>query len=146
MTIAAEFPTKVVNGKLPAGVLHSLMDAAAKLDGKAVIISIKEPKRIRSNNQNSYYFGVVVKAVTKMFRDAGNYVDEDEVHEFLKMHVGKLSQNVVTPDGEILKAPASSKRLSTMEFEVYLEKIRAWAAEYGCSIPLPHEILTTEDK
>jgi ribosomal protein L14 len=142
MTVAAEFLARVTGGKLPTHVYQDIARVAEKFDGKVLVVSVKERKRQRSLSQNSYYFGVVVKSITRMFREAGNYVDEDEVHEFLKQHVGKLSQNVVTPDGEVLKVPASTKRLSTMDFELYLDKVRAWAAELGCMIPLPNETLT----
>jgi hypothetical protein len=77
----------------------------------------------------------------QMFRDAGNYVDAEDVHGFLKEHVGKLSRVIVTPDREVVKAPGSTTKLSTQEFEVYLEKIRAWAAGYGCVIALPNEAI-----
>jgi len=48
----------------------------------------------------------------------------------------------VSPDGEVMKSLGSTTKLSTQEFEVYMENVRAWAAEYGCEIPLPNEDLT----
>ena len=30
--------------------------------------------------------------------------------------------------------------LSTLEFENYIQRIRAWAAEFGCDIPEPNEV------
>lgn len=146
MTGGLSIPARITDGKLPARVFQELTRLAKRFEGKTLVIEVREQKRRRSSNQNAYYFGVVVKLVAQMFRDAGNWVDEDEVHEFLKQHVGKLSQNVVTPDGEVLKVPASTKRLSTMDFEVYLDRIRTWAAEYGCMIPLPNEPFPTEAK
>lgn len=146
MTIVLSLPVRVTDGKLPDRVFNELARVAGRFEGKTLVVEVREQKRRRSTSQNAFYWSVVVKAVTQMFRDAGNWVDEDEVHEFLKNHVGKLSQNVVTPDGEVLKVPASTKRLSTIDFELYLDRIRAWAAEYGCQIPLPHEQLTPEAK
>jgi hypothetical protein len=109
------------------------------MDGKHLVLSLKEQKRKRSLNQNAYYWSVVVEAVTRMFREHGNYVDPEETHEFLKLRVGKLSRVIVTPDGEVVKSLGSTAKLSKMEFEAYLEQVRAWAAQWGCLIPLPNE-------
>lgn len=141
MANCLEIPFKAERGKIPASVLQRLAEAVAALEGKRLILALKEQKRKRSLNQNAYYWSVVVPAVTQMFREHGNYVDDEEVHEFLKMRVGKLAQVYVTPDGEVLKGPGSTAKLSTMEFEVYLEQVRAWAAGLGVAIPLPNETI-----
>ncbi len=135
----AEVTCKVSSGSLSESDLQSLAVAIKAYDGKFVTITVRERKRRRSTDANRYYWGVVVPAVTAMFRDAGNNVDDDDVHLFLKLRVGKLSQNIVTPDGEVIKSIRSTKNLTTSEFQDYLAKIMAWAAELGCEIPLPHE-------
>jgi hypothetical protein len=139
MSDVLEIPFLATDGRIPSLVWERLAGAVSRLPGKRFIITLKEQKRKRSVNQNAYYWGVVVAAITQMFRDAGNYVDGEDVHEFLKLRVAKLSRMIVTPDGEVHKSLGSTTKLSTMEFEVYLERVRAWAAEYGCIIPLPNE-------
>lgn len=134
-----EIPFKPEHGKPPTAVLHRLLDAVSLAGDKRLVLTLKEQKRRRSLNQNAYYWGVVVHAVTQMFREHGNYVDPEETHEFLKLRVGKLARVIVTPDGEVVKSLGSTAKLSKMEFEVYLEQIRAWAAQWGCIIPLPNE-------
>lgn len=141
MTELLELPFKPENGKPPTAVLHRLLDAIAKMDGKRLILTLKEQKRRRSLNQNSYYWGVVIPPIVRMFREHGNMVDGQDVHEFLKLRVGKLAMNIVTPDGEVVKSLGSTAKLTTMEMEVYLERVRAFAAEYGVAIPLPGEAL-----
>lgn len=141
MTGALEFTGKVCDGKLPAALWERINGVLRRLEGKTVIISIREQKRRRSNNQNSYYWGVVVELVTQMFRDAGNYADPEDVHDFLKLRVGKLSQVLVMPGGEVVKSLGSTAKLSTTEFELYMDRIRAWAADFGLVIPLPNEVL-----
>jgi hypothetical protein len=136
---ALEFSGIVTNGKLPREVSERIASTIRRMEGKRLLIVIKEQKRQRSNKQNRYYFGVIVMMVTEMFREAGNYVGAEEVHDFLKEHVGNLRQIIVTPDGEVLKILGSTTKLSTQEFEVYMEKVRAWAAGFGLIIPLPHE-------
>jgi hypothetical protein len=138
MSDVLELPFQSVDGRIPESIWKRLGETVSRLPGKRFIITLKEQKRKRSLNQNAYYWGVVIAAITQMFRDAGNYVDGEDVHEFLKLRVCKLSRLIVTPDGEVHKSLGSTTKLSTMEFEVYLERIRAWAAEYGCVIPLPN--------
>lgn len=136
---AVEIPAVIQNGMLPAAVQQRLAAVLSRMEGKRIILTVREQKRRRSLNQNAYYWGVVVEMVTGMFREAGNNVNPEEVHEFLKLRVGKLSRVMVTPHGEVVKSLASTTSLSTQEFEVYLEKVRAWAAEFGLVIPLPNE-------
>jgi hypothetical protein len=140
MTSAIEFSGLVKDGRLPATVAEKFNDVLRRLDGKRFILTIREQKRRRSLNQNNYYFGVLVKRITEVFRDVGNDMDEVEVHEYLKDEVGKLTRIAVLPDGEVVKIRGSTKRLTTAEFENYLEKVRAWAATMGIALPLPNEI------
>jgi NinB protein len=141
MSGAVEFTGKVSDGRMTKAFWERVCGVICRLDGKQVIVSIREVKRRRSNNQNAFYWGVVVEMVTQMFRDAGNYVDPEDVHDFLKLRVGKLAQVIVTPDGEVVKSIGSTAKLSTVEFEMYIEKIRAWAAGFDLLIPLPNETI-----
>ncbi len=135
-----EIPFQPEGGKMPTGTLHRLMSAVARMDGKRLILTLKEQKRRRSLNQNAYLWGCVYPVIVQVFREAGNNVDAEDIHSYLKDHVGKLKQVFVTPDGEVLTGPGSTAKLGTMEFEIYVEKVRAWAAEtLGIGIPLPNE-------
>jgi hypothetical protein len=127
-------------GHMPGNEHRQFDDCIRSMAGKRVVVTVKEYKKKRSNPQNRYYFGCVIPLVTKFFRDAGNMVDGDDVHNYLKLRVGKLAQIFVTPDGEVIKSLGSTAKLSTIEFEVYMTNIRAWAAEYGLQIPEPNEI------
>jgi len=139
MTEKVELLAKVINGKLATEVIRSLSTAISNLDGEIIKIVIEKAKKKRSVNQNSYYWGVIIQEVLLMFREAGNDVDAEEVHSYLKEHVGKLTKVVVDPEGNKESVLQSTTRLSTKEFEDYLERIRAWAAGFGIVIPLPKE-------
>jgi hypothetical protein len=139
--MGARFSGMVKGGRLPKPVSADIAAALMKLEGCTAEIIIKKSVKRRSGNQNAYYFGVVVRLVTDMLREAGNYVDDEDTHEFLKQHVGKLMRIVVDPEGVVHKALGSTAKLSTMEFETYLAQVRAWAAEFGLQIPLPNETL-----
>ncbi|HZZ77471.1 MAG TPA: hypothetical protein VFE62_03070 [Gemmataceae bacterium] len=130
----------VSGGKLPPPMTAQIVDALSRLEGKVVEITLKERKKRRSNNQNAYMWGVVVKLITDAFRDAGNNVDAEDVFIFLKLNVWKAKQVFVTPDGEVLQGIASSRHWTTQEMELRLEEARAWAAQtLGLEIPLPNE-------
>ncbi len=142
----AHFRGTVKNGKLPRLTTEGIVAALRKLEGCTAEVTVKKWVKRRSGNQNRYYWSVVVRMVTEMFREAGNYVDDEEVHEFLKLRVGKLSQNVVDPHGEVYKTLGSTTKLSTTEFEAYMMKIKAWAAEFGLQIPEPNEDVQSTSK
>lgn len=140
MTAALEFVAPVVNGRLPEADARRIGEVIRKFDGKRVVISLSEVKKTRSSQQNRYYWSCVVRLITDAFRDAGNVVTAEDTHHFLKQHVGKLTQVLVTADGEVFRAPGSTTRLTTTEFSDYVEAVKAWAAEIlSLQIPSPDE-------
>lgn len=92
---------------------------------------VKERKQ-RSLEQNAYYHGVVLDILSK---DIG--YDHDEMHDALRYKFLQY-ENVAG-----LKTILSTTQLSTKEFEVFLERIRRWAAmDMGIFIPKPNEVQT----
>jgi hypothetical protein len=99
------------------------------LEGKDVHVSVKVKKKIRSLNQNSFYWGVCIPILC----DITGYTEE-EIHEAMKIKF--LMDN--TRSIPTVKSTAS---LSTVEFEDYIEKIRQWAAQdLSCVIPDPNQV------
>lgn len=140
MSDVLEIPFLAANGRIPPNVWDRLAEAVRLQPGKRFVLTLKEQKRKRSLNQNAYLWGVVYPAIVAVFREHGNNVDAEDVHDFLKDRVGKLKQHFITPDGEVLTGPGSTAKLTTTEFEAYLDKVRTWAAEtLGIVIPLPNE-------
>ena len=139
MTRGVEFSGQVTGGKLPAKVSEQIAAVIRNAEGKRVVVAVREQKRTRSNQQNRHYWGCVIPPIVAMFRDAGSMVDAEDVHEFLKLRVAKIKQVMVTPDGEVHTSLGSTAKLTTTEFMDYVEKIRAWAVEFGVAIPLPDE-------
>lgn len=131
-----------ITGNVKGGVfekIHELCAAFPAFEGQEIDVCISKRVSGRSNCQNRYYWGVVVKHVMQMFQDAGDVVDAEETHHYLKRYVGKLVDLVHTPSGDRVILLRSSRKLSTAQFEEYLEAIRCWAAELGYIIPLPNE-------
>jgi len=136
-----EFSGLITAGKLPPSVSQQITSCLSGFEGKRVIVAIREQKKRRSLNQNAYLWSVVYGRIVDVFREYGNNVDAEDVHAYCKDNIGKLKQVFVTPNGEVLTGPGSTAKLSTIEFEVYAEKVRAWAAEtLGIGIPLPNEV------
>jgi len=101
------------------------------LEGKDVDVVVRKKKKIRSNPQNAFYWGVCVKLLC----ETTGYTD-DEMHHALKMlFLQDRSRKIPTL--------RSTTNLTTMEFESYLEQIRVWAStELSCVIPMPNEVMT----
>lgn len=83
----------------------------------------------RSQKQNAYYWGVVLK----IMGDEIGYLP-DEVHQLM----GKQFLSYERSPGELFIK--STTKLSTVEFEDYLSNVRRFAAtELNIYVPLPNE-------
>lgn len=97
------------------------------------VLSIDKEKKIRSPLQNRYYWGVFLPHLT----ETGYTVEE--LHElFKKMFLSK--QKRLSKFGRRgIQVTRSTTELSTVEFEEYIDKIRAFALDYGYVMPYPNE-------
>jgi hypothetical protein len=103
-------------------------------EGREVVLTIRRSDDIRTNAENRYYWGVIVKIVAD---EMG--IIPDEAHDFLK-HLF-LKQGVEV-DGKRFEIARSTADLTIAEFESYCERCRQWAAaELGAVIPLPGEVI-----
>lgn len=104
------------------------------------LITIAPYRKTRSNQQNAYLWGVVYPAVLFGLQDAGwEITHEEQVHEYCKQAFA--AREVINKDtGEVLSLPSSTARMQTAEFNVYVDKIKAFAFEYlNVTIPEPNE-------
>lgn len=104
------------------------------------VITITPNRKTRSNQQNAYLWGIVYPAVLFGLQDAGwEIIDEEQVHEYCKQAFA--AREVINKDtGEVLSLPNSTARMQTAEFNVYVDKIKAFALEYlNITIPEPNE-------
>jgi hypothetical protein len=116
---------------------QGLRKAIAELPDGRYLCTI-ERKNKRSGQQNKYYWSCVCPIVLQGLRDMGwkEFEDAEEVHECLKHKF--LKKHVANADGEAMEKIASTKKLSTIEFNEYIENIAQWAAEYlNVYIPPP---------
>ena len=105
---------------------------------KPIRIVIVKKKKRRSLNQNSYYWGVVLKVIG----DELGYFPE-EMHQCLAT---MFLKRIIKIGEECIETYRSTAKLKTGEFEDYLQKIRIFASsELGIFVPLPNEIIDEEN-
>lgn len=129
----------VRDGKMPHKCGEMVRSLIARMEGQKVDITVAKAKKRRSNGQNAFYYGVVIPAVKELFSASGDTVSETFVHTYLKAEIGGFKTMITMPDGTKRYACDSSTKLSTMQWEDWMDKIRAWAAEYDVMIPFPNE-------
>ena len=123
-------------GKVVAGHLHVDDEPCFRqyLYGLKGIVEVvvKNLHSTRSNQQNRYYWGVVVKILC----DETGY-DQESMHEILKDKFLQIKTQVFN---EVVDTSRSTTSLNTVEMNEYLENIQRWAAENGTIIPDPDEV------
>ena len=98
-------------------------------EGRRVFVTVKNYAKNRSNEQNSYYWGVVIYIIS----DELGYTSE-EAHEAMKFLFLRI-RNDGKPD-----TVRSTTELTTVEMEEYIDNIRRWASiEMNIYIPEPNE-------
>ena len=107
-------------------------------DGR-YLVSIESNKN-RSGQQNRYYFGCVLPLVKDGLIDVGyrEISTNEETHDLMKyMFLKKQIANEET--GEVIESIGSTTKLSTIEFNDYIDRIAQFAAEMlGVVIPPPN--------
>lgn len=120
----------------------TILKALKQYVNKDVLLTIQPLKRTRSNQQNRYYWGVIIPLVQSGLEDVtGEMRSKNEVHEFLKFNFN-YKEIVNQSTGEIYRQPKTTTTNSTTDMEVYHEEIRRFAHEFlSVEIPLPNEDL-----
>lgn len=107
---------------------------------KSIIFTVAEEVKLRSNQANAYYWGVLIPECARLFKEEGILSEPEQVHDILKYKF--LSEIAfVDPDtGEALCRTKSTSELSRAEFETYQDEIRAWIYDFfAYQIPRPNE-------
>ncbi len=113
-------------------------------EGKRVEVTVKRVKKNRSNEQNSYYWGVVIPVVMSGLRDIGyDGLTSSEVHDFLKNKFAINGREIINPNtGEVAKINKTTTTMSTTEMMDYIEQVTRFAAEWlNIEIPSPMPIM-----
>lgn len=123
------------NGSMPDAIAHVFTNALLSFSGKKVRISIEEAKTIRSLDQNSYYWGVIVPHVRKVRFDMGDPTTVEQTHEDLLAQFAP-SKEARKLNGETYERPMRSKEMSVNEMSQYVTAITACMAEFGHPVPM----------
>lgn len=139
-----EFIATLESGKLPRFVSEAVGECLKKLETGLVKITVERYTPGRSNQQNRYYWKVLVGRLTKHLNDMGNTVTKDHMHEYLKRNVCpdlcEFEKEIILADGVIETIKGySTKHLTTAQHSQMAERVRAWAAGQGIQLPLPNE-------
>jgi hypothetical protein len=104
----------------------------AGLEGKRIELTLHKERNSRSNQQNKFYWGIVIEILGEHF----GYTPE-EMHEELKRKFNPVHSKI-DPEASF---GGSTTKLSTVEFIDYIDRITRWAAsEYQIYIPDPNEV------
>ena len=139
---SVEIITDVKNGNLSRN-RNIIKKAISNFEGKTITITIKLSKKTRSNNQNSYYWGVILPIWKDiLFNEWGEIFSTDETHEFLKFNCNYI-EKVNEATGEVVRVSKSTKDNSTTDQEMFHLNARQLALEmFNVEIPEPNEQLT----
>ena len=96
-------------------------------DGWEVEITVKRRSVTRSQQQNAYYWGVIVRILA----EHTGYTDV-EIHDVLKAKFLPKHLAITDGNGEVkgeFVLGGSTRNLKTAEFSEYCEHIKEWAAD-----------------
>lgn len=119
----------VANKETKADALNYIW-GLTKADG-IKIVSIKDYKPNRSQNQNRLYWAIMKDVA----RETGH--STDELHELFKHKFLGHKESLVM--GEKLDWVPSTTQLTTIEMTEYVERIVAFLAQSGITIALPSD-------
>ncbi len=125
------FPGNVEYGQLRLDNVADFKKYLSGLEGKKVQVSVRKYKTSRSLKQNAYYWSVIIPIIA----DWAGEDDREAIHEALKEKFLKVRNS------KGLKIVQSTAKLTTTEFEIYLEKVKRWASiECELIIPDPNKV------
>lgn len=121
MCIAVKSEGKIQNPRTVKIFFDTLKDGKWKLEA----ISMNS----RSNQQNRYYFGLVIPLIQQGIKHLGTDITKEECHEFLKAKFN--AQELVNEEtGEYIQIPRSTTALNKEQFCEYISKIQQFASEF----------------
>ena len=139
-----KFNGNVKNGRFIPDNLERFKQAFISLENLHATVTVSRYRKPRSDRENRYYWGVIIKMLAEEFGSNKDGVEaSDWWHEFLKTKFLKEIRYKKFKNKQLrLVRVKSTTELSTVEAEKYYEDIRRWAAtELQFYLPLPGETL-----
>ena len=119
-----------------------VLNAIKYFNDKDVVITFSKPKKSRSNNQNRFYWGVILPLVQNGLLDAtGELRSVDNIHYKILLPLFAPLNEIVNKDtGECISERLTSSEMTTTQFMEYIMEVQKWSAEFlSIDIPNPNE-------
>ena len=142
---AIEIETRIEGGKFRQN-NDFIKQAVKEFEGKEIKLIFKRKYKQRTQQENSFYWGVWVPIMQRAVRDTwGEILSPKEVHEIIKLNCN-YEEKVNEENGLFIRVPKSSTSLNTYEWEIeFKQKIRQFAFDFfNITLPEPNEQLKIE--
>ena len=137
-------PVLIKGGKFASN-LPTINDILKAYEGFTIDITFKKRYNKRSNQQNAYYWKVIVPIFRNCIREEWEEIwSLQETHEFLKANCNYIE--LINEDtGEVIRKTKSTTENSTVKQEEFHEKCRRLALDFfNTEIPLPEKQVKVE--
>lgn len=114
--------------------INQMFEIWAHYEGKKVEITTERRKDKRSEQQNRFWYGVVLPLCNEFSREDGEEYSEWEWHEYF-IHKGYFGYKEI--NGELI--PKRSSEATTLEFNEAIRKVQQFWALRGRIIPDPNQ-------
>ena len=140
----AQVITSIHNGKFKRN-LNTVLDIVKQFNGMDVLLTFEKPKKKRSNDQNNFYWGVLIPISKNAIKESwGEVWSKEQTHNFFKTRFN-YTEKVNETTGEVVKIPKSTTENTTTQQEEYHLQIREFLQEwFNVTAPLPNEHLNLE--
>lgn len=131
MAIIPIFKAEIKNNSLIIEDTEKYNNWLFQLNENKVEVIIRKPKKIRSERQNRYYWGVVLKLISETTGESSEDLHNHFSYKWLSTN-GKSGK---------LISKKSTTTLSTIEFAEYIDKIIIWGERFlNITFPEPESI------
>lgn len=139
-----QIQTTVIGGRFKRN-RNIVLDAIKSFEGSDLVLTFEKPKKQRSNNQNAYYWGLLIPILQKSIKESwGEIWSKEKTHDFCKMQFN-FTERVNEDTGLILRVPKSTTENTTSSQEDLHSEIRNFIFEwFNIQVPLPNENITLD--
>lgn len=136
-----EVTTSIQNGLFKRN-RNIVLDAIKSFNGFDVVLTIAKAKKKRSNNQNAYYWGLLIPLTQNAIKtEWGEIWSKEKTHDFYKLHFNYI-EKVNETTSEVIKIPKSTTDNTTTQQEEFHAQIREFLKDwFNVTAPLPNEDL-----
>lgn len=98
---------------------------------RRIVVIVCDDEVTRSTQQNRFYWGAVLATIHEQVFVDGRHYDTETWHEYFARKFC-AHEDVLMPDGEVVSRRKSTAKMSVAEFNEYLSRVQAHAAnEWG---------------